>query len=357
MLVNFKQRDDYRTFWKDRINSVRAWYSVLGDVKSSGFDEHYTVRGLEAYVFSSAQEQSQQRDLYTYTVLQEQDCERIKPKLEVWSAKALERAQIWAAQDAQSAGIEQPTRCFSTAANHDDFNCITPPESPASVVGDGNVVDNRWHVKDMNKRLIKQMLEQQQLQGQPRKKQRRDSALGQQRNSMHQGERPGTSSLYQQDVNYQTVMGRNSIQDQRRTNLALGQQSHGSSGLHQPQEQTAQVNHKMSRRDSIADDYEQHMKFCNQLLNHHHQVAQRHNRGVGHRDSLALAVQHTYQLDYSKSHAVFQHNIRPNALSFHGLRYHGLQDPCRGPLTFSGSRRDSLSMHQQSATDDHEHYW
>jgi hypothetical protein len=378
---SIKQRDDYRTFWKDRIDSVRIWRSVDGDLETGGTDQHYTIRGLEAYVFLTSKELSHQRDLYTVTVLKEQDCERIRAKTEGWSAIALERAQNWAAQDAlEVAGIEQTPAMrrssFVAACTQNSSNrSLSPPRSPASVIVDLTAaeVECLQDVKKMNKLLIQHMQQRQQQQPTPpptheqtpRKKQRRNSTLDQRRNSMYHDQMPDRSSLYQQQqVHHQKQQRRNSTLDQRRNSMHGVQQRPDSSSLPQ-QHQAQQQQQQQQRRNSITDDYERHMSFCNQLLRNHQQLIKQYHT-VGHRDSLALGVQQYYDPDHNINNndidTVFHYNIRRDSLSHNSLHHHHhhhqqqqqqyQQSPRQKSLAYEmQQRRDSLSMLRHSAND------
>lgn len=149
------QREDYRVFWRDRIDSVRLWQMVYGGEHGENddsdlemlLDEQFTVRGLENYTTdqSTAKVLDPKKNNYIQTVLREQQqnavvepnvIRRLAGKV---TRASLERAQKIAMQDAREAhrealGCVSPEgRSFSIGAKPQQ-QCESPPISPASVV-------------------------------------------------------------------------------------------------------------------------------------------------------------------------------------------------------------------------------
>lgn len=363
-LLHGLQRQDYRTFWKDRIDCVRLWRSMNGNMESVGIPDQYTIRGLESYVLFTSKELARQRDLYTYHVLFEQDCDRILPIVEGWSVVALERAQSWAAQDAKDA-ISFASQTDATAMDvqsssvnkcifNGEVRCMTPPRSPNSVIPDdldesgtgGNNKggrDNCFGIKEMNQLLIQRMMEEEEQnissstssgnesQSSPKKQrfsQASDSHSSERRNSFSASASsqntlpPLSRSLLSNEQR------RHSLIQQRRNSMQLARQQQQEqveqhqrrnsmcSARQQLQEQVEQQRRRNTicsarqqeqveqhqKCNSISSDYDRHMKFCNQFLSSHEQVAAHHGnnctstpnsfQATGHRDSLALGMHH-----------------------------------------------------------------
>jgi len=162
LLYSGKQRDDYRTFYRDRIETVRMWRSM----RSNQLDarQHlgppFELRGLEQYQSGSVSaELNQQRAEYMEAVLRaawerrrllQQNapvCDNmIRERVQPLSNLAVERAQYLAAQDAKEAWRKEED---NNRDNHDDVEqspskrkrCMSPPESPQSILDLPFVVD------------------------------------------------------------------------------------------------------------------------------------------------------------------------------------------------------------------------
>jgi hypothetical protein len=319
------------------MDSVRIWRSVAGDMNSCPeINHHYTIRGLESYTTSllhdndehgrtvlvGGKELSRQRDAYTRTVLHEQDSARIRPLVEPWTRVALERAQMWAAQDALDAAAAQsdddsdngeslqpplahPRQYHQIARRasllalglapdlSNDHNSVevslSPPCSPNSVVlldmhsemvtrkgGDASppFTPNRhdhqgvMDIKKMNQRLIQQM--QEQHRGDPmtsssssRKKQRRSTL----------SHLPESFCAHDDD-------GQHHVAEQRRQLIIA--QRRNSMQLARLQQEQLQLEHEQQRRRQLrrrhSVDY------------HHGQQPHQHPTLLSHADYMTAAA-------------------------------------------------------------------
>lgn len=119
--------------------------------------QEYTIRGLENYVYESAQILSRQRDLYSVAVFQDPyNAERIRLTAQNWSRMALQQAQLYALQDAEDArNGSLPQAKFSHG-----HSPTSTPSSPLSVTNGPGCSRKRkaafMGIAEMNKRLIEQ---------------------------------------------------------------------------------------------------------------------------------------------------------------------------------------------------------
>lgn len=296
-------------------------------METGGFDQQYTIRGLENYVYSTSEEVSHQRDLYTKVVLEEQNCDSIREKVELWSAAASDRAQTWALHDVETVSEEEHHRIIlrhrrrrhssmgdvvrSSSSSSADKGSLNPPRSPSSVVVDLTREDESGgglqDVKEMNKRLIEHMQQQQLQQHSPMegapaalprpKKTRRVSASGQHQRlptvRLADPQRQCEPSFPRKNA---STMDQDDRGNQRRHSMHMTARQGGELQLtHQQSLHHQHRQPRQQRRNSIADDFDRHMSFCDQLLNnqHHHfaqQMHQQHSSAGHYRDALALSV-------------------------------------------------------------------
>jgi hypothetical protein len=158
--VFFRQHEDYKTFLKDRIDTLRLWRSVKGDFSS--LDQHYSLRGLEQYQSAAIlREITSNRNLHRRTVFQEQhsqkkegrsDPERIKQQVVPFSALALNRAIQIAEQDE----AEVRGRTTVSRKRQAPTTSIAAPSSERVWKLRSPVVDT-VALKQMNLRMLKQM--------------------------------------------------------------------------------------------------------------------------------------------------------------------------------------------------------
>jgi hypothetical protein len=252
------------------MHSIRLWKCLFdeNDVRSNGVlgtysdfrweGKDFTVRGLENYIFSSSGEMNRQRDLYNVAVLQAPyDADGMLAHVCDMSRASLQRAQNYALHDA----IDSYDDCASAPVSHQirdmghRFQCgSSPPRSPSSILSIDTFHQSvePMHaphvditsIREMNKRLIKKHLNDsahQDLSPVQKKIKRRSSTSGSYvlaHNLTYPERRRSTSFLandYRQPVSLQ-IQNISSIDRQR-------------------------------RRPSMADDFNQHMQFCNRLLN------------------------------------------------------------------------------------------
>lgn len=272
------------------MDSVRLWKCLFdeNDVRSTGVlgtnsdfvweGKKFTVRGLENYIFSSSEAMNRQRDLYNVAVLQDPyDVDGTLAYVCDLSRASLQRAQKYALHDAIDAYEDGATVPVSHHVRDTRSNLqysSTPPRSPSSVLPMNNfhqslrsLNDPPFNVKsirEMNKRLIRQHLNDsvyQNLAPNQKKRKRRSSTSG-------------------------------SYVSAHEPNLPYPQRRHSTSLLPTAYRQPVSLQtHNFStfdrqrRRPSIADDFSQHMQFCNRLLNDLPIV----DHSPCRRDSLSLA--------------------------------------------------------------------
>jgi hypothetical protein len=284
------QRGEYRKFWYDRMNTVRLWKCLfdenevlinghLGaciDFRWEGKD--FTVRGLENYILSSSEEANRHRDLYHVAVLQDPyDADGMLANVCAMSRASLQWAQSYAVQDAIDPYEASSLTPISDRIGNTfpRLQCgSTPPRSPSSILS-----INKLHrsmetphdkklditcIREMNKRLIKQHLNDSayhNLSPVQKKLKRRSSSTGcytlTHRSNLTYPERRHSAASLSKDLRRQPV----SLQMHR----------------------IPRIDHQHRQPPSM--DLNEHMQFCNRLLNDLPIV----DHGPYRRDSLTLA--------------------------------------------------------------------
>lgn len=158
-----QQRDEYRAFYRDRIETVRMWRSMRSNDLNARqhLGPHFELRGLEQYQSGSVSaELNQQRAEYMEAVLRASwerrkllqknapVCDNmIRESVQPLSNLSVERAQYLAAQDAREAWRKEEED--NSCKKHVDVEqspskrkrCMSPPESPQSILDLPFVVD------------------------------------------------------------------------------------------------------------------------------------------------------------------------------------------------------------------------
>jgi hypothetical protein len=139
------QKKDYRTFWKDRVETVRVWHSLYGGIEDDEYvarmlDDTFTIRGLENYVCDpaeAAENLDPKKNRYVQAVLRAQrkgrvDAHALHEEVKDITEASLRKAQALAILDAQAV---VPARSrFAIDLNEKPKACPIP-NSPNSVLG------------------------------------------------------------------------------------------------------------------------------------------------------------------------------------------------------------------------------
>ena len=250
------------------MNSVRLWKCLFEEnvTRSSGVLEIYsdfswegndfTVRGLENYIFSSSKEMNRHRDLYNVAVLQyPYDSDGMLACVCEMSRASLQRAQNYALH----AAIDSyECSALAPAFHRIGSKCrrFPPMSRPAvlsinqfhhSVETMNDQLFDITNIREMNKRLIKQHLNirvNQDLSPARKKLKRRSSTTGSSYALAHE------TSL--------------TNPERRRSTSFLDKDSRQPVSL---QMQNISSSDRQRRRLSMVDDFNQHMQFCDRLVN------------------------------------------------------------------------------------------
>lgn len=159
------QKRDYRTFWKDRVETVRVWHSLYGGIEDDEYvarmlDDTFTIRGLENYVCDpteTAENLDPKKNRYVQAVLRAQrkgpvNAQTLHEEVKEITGASLRKAQALAILDAQAI---HPTLQQSMQPNTKPKSRPVP-DSPQSVLDAPNVTSSR-KMKTFNKKLLAHM--------------------------------------------------------------------------------------------------------------------------------------------------------------------------------------------------------
>jgi hypothetical protein len=139
------QKKDYRTFWKDRVETVRVWHSLYGGIEDDEYvarmlDDTFTIRGLENYVCDpaeAAENLDPKKNRYVQAVLRAQrkgrvDAHALHEEVKDITEASLRKAQALAILDAQAV---VPARSRYAIDLNEKPKACPIPNSPNSVLG------------------------------------------------------------------------------------------------------------------------------------------------------------------------------------------------------------------------------